>query len=251
MIQVRKNKFDFKNTTKYYYKDSKLITHFFNALSSTFPPGEDFFVRAVRTHRKQIPNDLLEKDISGFIGQEAWHSMAHKTMNIYAETHNVPLTKIEDFINTALHLIEKKLTVKQCLAVTVALEHYTASMGMEILNNPKWLSLFEEPYKKLIEWHSTEEIEHRHVAYDVYMRDYSEDYKTRAYAMIGASIIFWLAISVMTGMLFFSDKDISAKEKFFELIHGIKELIGPKGFVTNILKDLPIFFKKDFHPNMM
>ena len=62
--------------------------------------------------------------------------------------------------------------------------------------------------------------------------------------MIGASIIFWLAISVMTGMLFFSDKDISAKEKFFELIHGIKELIGPKGFVTNILKIYQYSLKK-------
>ena len=250
MIPVRKNKFDFSNTEKYYYRDSKLITHFFNALSSTFPPGEDFFVRAVRAHRKNTKDDL-EKDISGFIGQEAWHSMAHKTMNLYAETHNVPLTKIEDFINVALKQIEKKLTVKQCLAVTVALEHYTASMGMEILNNPKWLATFDEPYKELIKWHSSEEIEHRHVAFDVYMRDYADDYKTRIAVMIGASIIFWVVISIMTCMLYFTDKDISAKDKVFGLLHGAKELLGPSGFVTNILKDLPIFFKKDFHPNMM
>lgn len=250
MISVRKNKFDFKNSNKYYYKDSKLITHFFNALSSTFPPGEDFFVRAVRKHRKPLQDDL-ERDISGFIGQEAWHSQAHKTMNIYAETHNIPLTKIEDFINTALKLIESKLTAKHCLAVTVALEHYTASMGMEILNNKKWLKHFEEPYKELIKWHSSEEIEHRHVAYDVYMRDYSDDYKTRVMVMIGASVIFWVAISIMTGMLFISDKDMTPVEKTKELTKGLFKLIGPNGFVTNILKDVPIFFKKDFHPNIM
>lgn len=250
MIPVRKNKFNFQNTKKYYYNDSKLITHFFNALSSTFPPGEDFFVRSVRSHRKQIQNDL-EKDISGFIGQEAWHSMAHKTMNVYAESHNVPLTKIEDSVNVALKIIEKYLTPKQCLAVTVALEHYTASMGMEILNNKKWLSNFDEPYKELIKWHSTEEIEHRHVAYDVYMRDYGDDYNTRALVMVGASVIFWIVISIMTGLLFITDKNMSLFEKIKEGIYGTNQLIGFNGFITNILKDLPIYFRKDFHPNMM
>lgn len=250
MISVRKRKFDFSGGSKYYYKDSKLITHFFNALSATFPPGEDFFVRSVRVHRKN-DNSELEKDISGFIGQEAWHSIAHKTMNIYAETHNIPLTKIEKFINGALLQIEKLLTPQQCLAVTVALEHYTATMGMEILNNKKWLKHFEEPYKELIRWHAQEEIEHRHVAYDVYMRDYESDYKTKAAVMIGASVIFWIAITILTGMLFVSDKDMSLFGKVKELVHGSCQLIGPYGFVTNIMKDIPIFFRKDFHPDMM
>lgn len=249
MITVRKKKFDFNNSNKYYYRDSKLITHFFNALSSTFPPGEEFFVRSVRRFRKNNKSDL-EKSISGFIGQEAWHTIAHQTLNRYAEENNVPLEKWDAKIDWLLKYVETKITAKQCLAVTVALEHYTATMGKEILTNHKWLSHFEEPYRELIEWHSTEEVEHKTVAYDVYLRE-NGDYFTRASVMLGASILFWVIISFMTAHLFLTDKDMSLFEKCVELKHGLYELLGPNGFITNIAKDIPQYFKPNFHPSQI
>ena len=167
-ITVRQKKFDFSNTPKYFYSDSKLITHFFNALSSTFPPGEEFFVRSVRRFRKNDNSDL-EKDISGFIGQEAWHSMAHETLNKYAEFHNVPLLKWDSRIEKLLTTVEKKITPKMCLAITVALEHYTASMGNELLNNNKWLDGFAEPYNELLKWFE-----------GLWSRPQAHDYKTVA-----------------------------------------------------------------------
>lgn len=248
-ITVRQKKFDFSNTPKYFYSDSKLITHFFNALSSTFPPGEEFFVRSVRRFRKNDNSDL-EKDISGFIGQEAWHSMAHETLNKYAEFHNVPLLKWDSRIEKLLTTVEKKITPKMCLAITVALEHYTASMGNELLNNNKWLDGFAEPYNELLKWHATEEVEHRNVAYDVYVRE-GNDYLLKTSVMIGASIIFWILISYMTCDLFFKDKDMSKLTKIYEFLYGVNQLIGHKGFVTNILKDIPMYFKPSFHPSQM
>lgn len=249
MITVRKRKFDFSNSPKYYYNDSKLITHFFNALSATFPPGEEFFVRAVRHYRKNT-NTPLEKDIAGFCGQESWHSLAHETMNDYAKFHNVDLKKYEKKIDKLLKRAEKILTPKMCLAATVALEHYTATMGKEILENPKWLNNFEEPYKELIKWHSTEEVEHRHVAYDVYMREGS-DYLTRVSVYVGASIIFWIIISLMTAELMLNDKDMDWFTRLDETVYGLLQLLGPKGFIINILKDTPMFFRPGFHPNQI
>lgn len=246
-ITVRPKKFNFEGSPKYFYTDSKLITHFFNALSATFPPGEDFFVRSVR-HFRRNDNSILEKNISKFIGQEAWHSMAHDTLNKYAEYHNVPLLKWDRRIDRLLKRTEKLLTPKMGLAVTAALEHYTAAMGNELLNNDKWLNMFIEPYRELLFWHATEEVEHQEVAYDVYVRE-SNNYLLRTSVMIAASIIFWILISYMTCNLFFNDKDMSYKTKAYELIYGLNQLIGNDGFIRNILKEIPVYFKFNFHPS--
>ncbi len=246
-IIVRKKKFDFNNSPKYYYKNA-LITHFFNALSATFPPGEDFFVRSVRHFRKNNKS-TLEKEISAFIGQEAWHSLAHETLNQYATQHNINLKDWETKIDYLLKNAERVLTPKLCLAVTIALEHYTATMGNEILTNKYWINNFKEPYKELILWHSTEEVEHKSVAFDVYLREADDinSYIIRCLIMIISSIIFWIIISYMTLDIYIKDKTI--KNKNTQFMFGIYELLRPNGFITNIMKDIPKYFKYTFHPS--
>ena len=44
-----------------------------NALSTTFPDGERFFIDSVRNFQDQIKDPKLQKDIRAFIGQEANH----------------------------------------------------------------------------------------------------------------------------------------------------------------------------------
>ena len=108
-ITIRPLKFDFSDSIRYYYKDSKFVTHFMNALSSTFPAGETFFVKSVRKFRKPI-KDELEINISKFIGQESYHSLAHQVMNEYAQTQNIPLKTLEEVIDKALLFVEKHIT---------------------------------------------------------------------------------------------------------------------------------------------
>jgi predicted metal-dependent hydrolase len=44
-------------------------------LSTLFPEGESYFVRSVRALRaKAKSNEILDREISAFIGQEAMHS---------------------------------------------------------------------------------------------------------------------------------------------------------------------------------
>lgn len=60
---------------------SPLIAHLLTALSATFPAGERFFIDSVRNVRDKVTDDELQKQISGFIGQEAMHSQAHAQFN--------------------------------------------------------------------------------------------------------------------------------------------------------------------------
>ncbi|HIF94704.1 MAG TPA: hypothetical protein EYQ60_16510 [Myxococcales bacterium] len=57
--------------------DDPFATHFLNALSSTFPYGEAFFVRSVLWYRDRIEDPGLRERIRGFAGQEGQHSRVH------------------------------------------------------------------------------------------------------------------------------------------------------------------------------
>src|SRR6185369_7528091 len=60
-------------------------TAIYNALSTTFPKGEAFFVESVRAFRKDAPPKLAE-EIKAFTRQEAIHSREHDAFNRRAET---------------------------------------------------------------------------------------------------------------------------------------------------------------------
>ena len=246
MITVRKREFDFKNSPKYFFKRNKFVTHFLNALSTSFPPGEDFFVRSVRRFRKNNKSQL-EKDISAFIGQEAFHSLAHKAMNEYASKFDLPLNQIQTALDVAIKTIESQLTPKQCLAITIALEHYTAVMGEELLSNPKWLESMCLPHKDLWKWHAMEEVEHKSVAFDVYQKN-CPDYLTRIVTMTIIHIVFLTVIMIITGGLMINDNEMSRLGKIDQTAYGLWLLFGPNGFLTNISKKLPQYYMPGFHP---
>ncbi|MGB0734360.1 MAG: metal-dependent hydrolase, partial [Pontibacterium sp.] len=63
---------------KYWYDNKAFETHFFNALSSTFPEGERFFIISVRNYAAQITDPKLKEQVERFISQEGQHSREHE-----------------------------------------------------------------------------------------------------------------------------------------------------------------------------
>jgi len=243
---VRQRKFIFTQQPQYYYRN-KFITHFLNALSTTFPGGEDFFVRSVRRYRNPKSKTEFEKEISIFIGQESFHSLAHQRLNEHGNSYGIPMLQTEKMIDRALKQVEKLLTPKLCLAVTVALEHYTATMGNELLTNRYWLNNMSEPFDDLWKWHSQEEVEHKHVAFQVW-KLHEDDELVKNIVMVVASVIFWIAIFTMTEYYLIKDRHMSRFEKFDQTLFGLWKLCGPRGFITNTMKHIPRYFSSSFVP---
>src|SRR3982750_3770606 len=69
-------------------------TAIYNALSTTFPKGEAYFVESVRAFREGAPPKLAE-EIKGFTTQEAIHSREHDAFNKRASEAGYDLTKLE------------------------------------------------------------------------------------------------------------------------------------------------------------
>ena len=130
---VRRMDFTFSETPKYWWDGQPFMTHFMNNLSSLFPYGEKFFVDSVRAVRERIQDPQLQKDVSAFIGQEAMHSKEHAAYNEYADEHGIDLETLELRIKVLLESISKVTTKKHQLAITCALEHFTATMAEQLL----------------------------------------------------------------------------------------------------------------------
>src|SRR5438045_6860611 len=69
-------------------------TAIYNALSTTFPAGEAFFVESVRVFREGAPPKLAD-EIKGFTTQEAIHSREHAAFNSRATQSGYDLSKLE------------------------------------------------------------------------------------------------------------------------------------------------------------
>src|SRR5207342_2491726 len=69
-------------------------TAIYNALSTTFPAGEAFFVESVRAFRTGAPPKLAE-EIKAFTTQEAIHSREHDAFNRRAADAGYDLSKLE------------------------------------------------------------------------------------------------------------------------------------------------------------
>jgi predicted metal-dependent hydrolase len=142
-------------------------TAIYNALSTTFPVGEAFFVESVRKFRDGAPPKLAE-EIKAFTTQEAIHSREHDAFNRRAAEAGYDLSKLEAQVEKRLAVTRSRPPVVS-LAATMALEHFTAILAHQLLANPRHLEGGESETADLWRWHACEEIEHKGVAYDTWL----------------------------------------------------------------------------------
>jgi hypothetical protein len=150
-------------------------TAIYNALSTTFPAGEAFFVESVRAFRAGAPPKLAE-EIKAFTTQEAIHSREHDAFNRRAADAGYDLSKLEKQVEYRLSVTRSKPPIAW-LAATMGLEHFTAIFAHQLLANPRHLAGADTETAELWRWHSCEEIEHKGVAYDTWLhatREWSE-----------------------------------------------------------------------------
>ncbi|RJF97339.1 metal-dependent hydrolase [Noviherbaspirillum saxi] len=141
----------------------------FNALSMSFPVGEQFFIDSVRNGFKALPPEQQEKfkaEVHGFVGQEATHRRIHALFNAHLEKQGL----VNDWAPRA----QKRLKLldgvdpRHWLAITAANEHFTAIFAEWMLENHDWLDGSEARLKTMWLWHSAEESEHKSTAFDLY-----------------------------------------------------------------------------------
>jgi uncharacterized protein len=144
-------------------------TAWFNALSMSFPLGEQFFIDSVRAGLQLLPDadrERFGREVQGFVGQEATHRRIHALFNAQLAQ--------QGHVNAWEARIRRRLERLQgahprhAVAITAATEHFTAILAEHMLLRPQVLDGAEPRLRTLWLWHAAEESEHRATAFDLY-----------------------------------------------------------------------------------
>jgi len=144
-------------------------TAFFNALSMSFPAGEQVFIDAMRIGLAALPPESrghFAEEAQAFIGQEATHRRIHELFNRHLAQQGL-INRWESRIQHRHRRLEG-IDPRNWLAVTAATEHFTAILAEHLLAHPEALEGAEPRLRDLWLWHSSEESEHRSTAFDLY-----------------------------------------------------------------------------------
>lgn len=184
--------------------DGNLVaSHLVATLSSLFPDGEDFFVRSVRHYRDRITDKELKRQVAGFIGQEAIHGREHRALNDRLAELGYPTKALEKVTRVFLGTREKIAPAKANLALTAALEHFTATLAEALMTDAEARRLLgHDEIRNLFLWHALEESEHKAVAFDVYKAvGGSERLRVWTMNVLRYGFVGFLTVSVILSML--------------------------------------------------
>lgn len=248
-IKPRHMNFEFNTQIPHYwFGNDPVLTHFLNVLSITFPEGERFFLDSVRAFRDKVDDPKQQKDISGFIGQEAFHSKEHAAYNTFlaSQGYQKLVNKTERVSSKLLKGGRLRFTPKEQLAITSALEHITAILAKTLLEHPKNLAMIDQHIRPLWLWHAIEETEHKAVAYDLY-RDISHEKMSEKNTVMILGTLYLVIFSSYFTWQFLKQDGVIAKQPW-RVVRGYWRLLGYKGLLMPAIKEYFNYFKKDFHP---
>jgi len=225
--------------------DNAFLTAFFNGMSITFPVGEKFFIDSVRHYADQITDPTLQEHVKGFCGQEGFHRREHQRYNeILCTARGYNLEKLEGTLTRRLKWAQKNLSPLQNLAITVAIEHFTAVLAELLLRSGSTLDRAEPSMRALWRWHAAEEMEHKAVAFDVY-RAVGGSEELRLAVMRRASVLMSIEL---TRALFYILKKDGQLFNFRLWRTGLAGLFGKKGAFSGGWAPYKAFYTRGFHP---
>jgi predicted metal-dependent hydrolase len=218
-------------------------TAFMNALSMSFPLGEQMFIDSVRAvPADTLPDGGLRAEVKDFIGQEASHRFVHQQYNAELARQGYDYT-LEPKTRKRVELIAT-LPVHDRLAITCALEHYTAMLADFVLRHPAWLERAEPQMRTLWSWHAAEESEHKAVAFDVY-RASGGRYWKRVLWYLHVSLIFWWETSQQTVHNLKRDRALWSWRTWGS---AARAWFGRQGLAWHLLKPGLDYLSPRFHP---
>lgn len=219
---------------------------FFNALSMSFPVGEQFFIDSVRNGFKALPEQKqaqYKHEVQGFIGQEATHRRIHALFNLHLDKLGL-VNKWGPQAHERLKALAGTDS-RHALAITAANEHFTAIFAEWMLLNHDTLDGSEPRLKTLWLWHSAEEAEHKSTAFDLYQAlGGNHEWRIKWFRRI--TFIFF-------GDLLSQTVDNLRRDgtlwKWRTWNSAASFLFGKRGLIRNTYRPWREYTREDFHPS--
>jgi hypothetical protein len=231
---------------RHWFGGDAFRTALFNALSMSFPVGEQFFIDSVRHGFQALPaekQDRFRIEVQGFIGQEATHRRLHSLYNAHLEKQGL----VNDWAARAqqrLKLVEG-MDPRHLVAITASNEHFTAILADWLLSNPDLLGSQDPRLVTLWLWHSAEESEHKSTAFDLYRAlEGSESWRATWFRRV--TLIFLGDVLRQTLNNLRCDGTLW---RWSTWKSGASFLFGRRGLIRQAYRPWRRYLRPDFHPS--
>lgn len=220
-------------------------TALFNALSMSFPAGEQFFIDAMRRGLQHLPPERQAQfagEVQGFIGQEATHRRIHALFNEHLARQGL-VNHWEGRIQARSARLQD-MGARNWLAVTAATEHWTAIFAEHLLAHTDLLQGAEPRLRDLWLWHCAEESEHRSTAFDLYVALGGDTtWRKRIFRVVSWHFTVDLARQTLHNLW----RD-GSWWRLGTWASAWRVLLGPQGLVRLGLGPWRRYLRDDFHP---
>lgn len=247
-VRARRIRFDYPSgsLSRHYVDGDLAMSHIVAVLSGMFPEGEDFFVRSVRRHADRVTDPELKMQVAGFVGQEVTHGREHRALNERLQQMGYPTRRVDRMVRQGLALYERALPPLSCLAVTAALEHYTAALAETLLTGEDARRLLgESEVRSMLLWHALEESEHKAVAFDVYVAAGGSE-RRRIWTMRAITVSFLLSVFVHTTASLLGDR---AAYNPLRLLASLAALRHSPFIAPSVIRRIRAYNRPGFHPD--
>ncbi|MFE2170029.1 metal-dependent hydrolase [Streptomyces sp. NPDC059447] len=257
-LNPRNVAFRWEDTPLHWLPNDPFAGHMINVLHLLLPAGERWFVHVYKQVLPHITDERLRADVIGFIGQEAMHAAAHDDVLPHLKRLDLdptPYTAQVDWLFEKL-LGDRTLPpgkarqwwLMERVAMIAAIEHYTAFLGDWVLNADELDRRGADPMMlDLLRWHGAEEVEHRSVAFDLFMHvDGNYRRRARTWATAFSALVFlW-----QRGVRFFMENDphlVDGKASFGQFFRAGQQGVLPS--TGAMLKSIPKYLSRTYHPS--
>lgn len=259
-LHPRDVKFDWSQTPLEWIAGEPFVSKgIAGVLHMVLPEGERWFCEVFTEALPYIKDEELARTVRGFIGQEALHAASHDAaVGDYLERLGVDtapfLRQMEFAFRGILGPREYRSDraryndMVQRLWLIAAVEHYTAILGVFVLNN-RWDEYDIDPVMADISrWHGAEEVEHRAVAHDVAMY-FDSSYLHRCRAML-TIVAFMLTFLPRAGR--FVGRASTGRRQYlpsflWQYMRGSRKGLLPP--IRSVVWFTLLYFDPRFHPD--
>lgn len=229
-----------------YVQGDLVMSHIVSVLSATFPEGEEFFIRSVKNHSSAVTDPALKRNVRGFVGQEVIHGREHRELNAQLHEMGYPTEFVDRFTARLVKLFERFSPKMFPLAMTAALEHYTATLAELILGDERVRELMgDSEVRSVLLWHALEESEHKAVAFDVFQAAGGTE-RMRKAAMVFATAVFFAGAGGTVLVSLLGDRATYNPRR---LARSVRLLLDSPFITKEVRSTLLDYMRTGFHPN--
>jgi len=222
-------------------------TALFNALSMSFPVGEQLFIDSVKKGLAALPaerREAMAAEVQGFIGQEATHRRIHERFNAQLAAQGFVNHWERRILARRARLLEPVAEARAWAGVTAATEHWTAIFAQHLLAHPGLLAGAEPRLAALWQWHSAEELEHRSTAFDLYRAlGGNELWRRRLFRIVSLNFVLDTARQTVNNL--WRDGALLRPSTWAS---AWRTLFGREGLVRRGYGPWRAYLRPDFHP---